>query len=124
MDWLKTSIMHTRGVARGSVGTTHELTEAKQGKYHFTIGPYTDPVLSIRPGDRVVVQTRDAFDGHVKTAQDLPSKVLTMPFVNPQNGPIVVEGAEKGDVPDSAPNCGIIAQVPRGLSPRGTMLSM
>ena len=110
MDWLKTSIMHTRGVARGAIGTTHELTEAKQGKYHFTIGPYTDPVLSIRPGDRVVVQTRDAFDGHVKTAQDLPSKVLTMPFVNPQNGPIIIEGAEKGDV---------VAVYIESMAPRG-----
>ena len=116
MDWLKTSIMHTRGVARGSVGTTHELTEAKQGKYHFTIGPYTEPVLSIRPGDRVVVQTRDAFDGHVKTEQDLPSKVLTMPFVNPQNGPIVIEGAEKGDVVAVY----IESMAPRGDNPRGT----
>ena len=116
MEWLKTSIMHTRGVARGSVGTTHDLTEAKQGKYHFTIGPYTDPVLSIEPGDRVVVQTRDAFDGHVKTAQDLPSKVLKMPFVNPQNGPIMVEGAEKGDVLAVY----IESMAPRGDNPRGT----
>ena len=116
MDWLKTSIMHTRGVAGGGVGTTHELTEARQGKYHFTIGPYTDPVLSIRPGDRVVVQTRDAFDSKVKTAQDLPSKVLTMPFVNPQNGPIVIEGAEKGDVLAVY----IESMAPRGDNPRGT----
>ena len=71
MEWLKTSIMYRRGVGHGSVGTTHELAEARQGKYHFTIGPYSDPVLSIRPGERVVVQTRDAFDGHVKTEQDL-----------------------------------------------------
>jgi amidase len=116
MEWLKTSIMHTRGVANGGVGTTHELTEAKQGKYHFTIGPYTDPVLSIKPGDRVVVQTRDAFDGHVKTEKDLPSKVLTMPFVNPQNGPIVIEGAEKGDVIAVY----IESMAPRGDNPRGT----
>ncbi|MBC7484479.1 MAG: acetamidase/formamidase family protein, partial [Rhizobacter sp.] len=116
MEWLKTSIMHTRGVAHGSVGTTHELTEAKQGKYHFTIGPYTDPVLTIKPGDRVVVQTRDAFDGRVKTAQDLPSRVLTMPFVNPQNGPIMVEGAEKGDVLAVY----IESMAPRGDNPRGT----
>ena len=116
MNWLTTSIMHTRGVAGGAVGTTHELTEAKQGKYHFTIGPYTDSVLSIRPGDRVVVQTRDAFDGHVRTAQDLPSKVLTMPFVNPQNGPIIVEGAEKGDVVAVY----IESMAPRGDNPRGT----
>ena len=116
MEWLKTSIMHARGVAHGNVGTTHELTEARQGKYHFTIGPYTDPVLSIQPGDRVVVQTRDAFDGRVKTEQDLPSKVLKMPFVNPQNGPIIVEGAEKGDVLAVY----IESMAPRGENPRGT----
>lgn len=116
MDWLKTSIMHTRGMARGAVGATHQLTEARQGKYHYTIGPYTDPVLSIRPGDRVVVQTRDAFDGKVRTTQDLPSKVLTMPFVNPQNGPIVVEGADKGDVLAVY----IESMAPRGDNPRGT----
>ena len=116
MEWLKTSIMHTRGVAHGNVGITHELTEARQGKYHFTIGPYTDPVLSIQPGDRVVVQTRDAFDCHVKTEQDLPSKVLKMPFVNPQNGPIIVEGAEKGDVLAVY----IESMAPRGENPRGT----
>ena len=116
MEWLKTSIMHTRGVAHGNVGITHELTEARQGKYHFTIGPYTDPVLSIQPGDRVVVQTRDAFDGRVKTEQDLPSKVLKMPFVNPQNGPIIVEGAEKGDVLAVH----IESMAPRGENPRGT----
>lgn len=116
MDWLPTSIMYTRGVAKGAVGATHDLSEAVQGTYHYTIGPYTQPVLHIRPGDRVVVQTRDAFDGKVKTAQDLPSKVLNMPFVNPQNGPIVVEGAEKGDVLAVY----IESMAPRGDNPRGT----
>jgi acetamidase/formamidase len=116
MDWLKTSIMHTRGVAGGRVGATHDLSEAVQGKYHFTIGPYTDPVLTIAPGDRVVVQTRDAFDGKVGTEQDLPSRVLKMPFVNPQNGPIVVSGAEPGDVLAVY----IESMAPRGPNPRGT----
>ena len=90
MSWLDTSIMNTRGVAGGRVGTTHELTEAKQGTYHFTMGPYSQPVLHVKPGDRIVVETRDAFGGAVKTEQDLPSKVLKMPFVNPQNGPIMI----------------------------------
>ena len=61
MEWLKQSIMHTRGIAGGKAGETHELTEARQGKYHFTMGPYSDPVLSIKPGDRIVVETRDAI---------------------------------------------------------------
>src|SRR5690606_1642209 len=105
-----------RGVAGGNVGDTHELTEARQGTFHFTMGPYSEPVLTIRPGDRVVVETRDAFGGAVKTEQDLPSKVLRMPFANPQNGPIMVEGAEPGD----ALAVYIESMKPRGTNPRGT----
>ncbi|MEW9586189.1 hypothetical protein [Paraburkholderia sp. DGU8] len=66
MKWLEKSIMYTRGVARGEVRQTHELTEARQGKFHYTMGPYSDPVLHIAPGDRVIVETRDAFDGKIR----------------------------------------------------------
>lgn len=116
MKWLTESIMDTRGEAKGRVGETHELTEARQGTYHFTMGPYSEPVLAIRPGDRIVVETRDAFGGAVKTEQDMPSKVLRMPFVNPQNGPIMIEGAEPGD----AVAVYIESMKPRGDNPRGT----
>ena len=116
MSWLHDSIMVRRGVAQGRVHATHALTEAAQGTYHYTIGPYSQPVLTVRPGDRVVVETRDAFEGKVKTAEDLPSRVLTMPFVNPQNGPILVEGAEPGDVLAVY----IESIAPRGPNPRGT----
>ena len=47
MKWLEQSIMHTRGVARGKAGATHQLDEARQGKCHFTMGPYSEPVLAI-----------------------------------------------------------------------------
>ena len=116
MSWLEQSIMHIRGVARGRVGRTHHLTEEVQGRYLYTIGPYSEPVLHIEPGDRVVVQTRDAFEGKVRTEQDLPSKVLTVPFLNPQNGPIMIAGAEKGDVVAVH----IESIRPRGDNPRGT----
>ena len=59
--WVTDSIMYKRGVGGGSSGVTHELTEERQGTYHYTIGPYSDPVLHIKPGDRVVVETRDAL---------------------------------------------------------------
>ena len=97
MDWLDSSIMTRRGWAGGETGATHHLTEEVQGEFHFTIGPYSDPVLHIAPGDRVIVDTMDAFGGAVQTEDDLPSAKLTMPYVNPQNGPIMVEGAEIGD---------------------------
>ena len=116
MTWLNDSIMRRRGLAQGRTPTLHHLTEAMQGKFHYTIGPYSDPVLQVQPGDRIVVDTRDAFEGKVKTEKDLPSKVLTMPFVNPQNGPIMVEGAEPGDVLAVY----IEHMAPRGPNPRGT----
>jgi acetamidase/formamidase len=116
MDWIKQSIMHKRGVARGQVGQTHELSEARQGTFHYTIGPYSQPVLQVAPGDRIVVDTRDAFDGKIQTEQDLPSQKLRVPFLNPQSGPIMIEGAEKGDVVAVY----IESMLPRGANPRGT----
>jgi len=116
MAWIDESLAAQRGVGWARQPHTHLLSEAVQKKYHYTIGPYSDPVLRIAPGDRVVVETRDAFEGAVKTEQDLPSKVLRMPFVNPQNGPIMVEGAEKGDTLAVH----IESMLPRGPNPRGT----
>lgn len=116
MDWLKTSIMKSRGAGQARDAQTHDLTEAKQGTYHYTIGPYSEPVLTIHPGDRVIVETRDAFEGAIQTERDRPSEKLTLPFVNPQNGPIMVTGAEKGD----ALAVYIESMVPRGSNPRGT----
>jgi acetamidase/formamidase len=116
MSWLDTSYMAKRGVARGRTGVTHQLTEAKQGKYHYVYGPYAEPVLSIRPGDIVVAETQDAFEGAIRSETDKPSEVLHMPFLNPQCGPIAVEGAEKGDV-----LCVHIHSIePRGPQPVGT----
>jgi len=115
-DWVENSIMYKHGVGGGSSGTTHHLTEEVQGTYIYTIGPYSDPVITIKPGDQVVVETHDAFEGAIKTEQDKPSELLRMPFLNPQAGPIMVEGAESGDTVAIH----IERMDPRGPQPRGT----
>src|SRR5205085_1739635 len=115
-DWLGSSIMAQRGVGFGGAPQAHELTEAKQGRFHFTIGPYSDPVLTVRPGDRIVVETRDAFGGAIQTEQDLPTQKVRLPFANPQSGPIMIEGAEPGDTVAVL----IETMAPRGANPRGT----
>ena len=116
MSWITQSYMGKKAVARGKQGATHRLTEAVQGKYRYVYGPYADPVITIKPGDVVAAETHDAFEGRIKTEDDLPTKVLTMPFVNPQCGPIAVEGAEKGDTV-----CVHILSIePRGPQPVGT----
>jgi acetamidase/formamidase len=51
----------------------------------------------IQPGTRIISWTEDCFDGAVKTAADLPSKVMTPGHDNPQTGPFYIEGAEPGD---------------------------
>ena len=40
--WLDGSIAALRGVGWRGKSRLHELTEAAQGKYHYTIGPYSD----------------------------------------------------------------------------------
>lgn len=116
MTWLDGSYMARQGVARGKRGRTHLLTKDVQGGYCYVYGPYARPVLSIVPGDLVVAETEDAFGGAIKTERDLPSNSITMPFVNPQCGPIAVEGAEKGD----ALCVHILSIKPRGPQPVGT----
>lgn len=116
MSWLTTSYMGRKAVSGGREGKTHLLNKAVQGDYHFVYGPYAKPVLSIRPGDTVIAETEDAFGGAIKTERDLPSQKLRMPYVNPQCGPIAVEGAEPGDV-----LCVHIKSIlPRGPQPVGT----
>jgi amidase len=74
-----------------------EADQIAKGGYSYVYGPYREPVLHIEPGDTVVVETEDAFESKLKSANDRPSAVLKVPFLNPQSGPIHVKGAEKGD---------------------------
>ena len=115
-DWVSNSIMYKKGVGGGKSGFTHQLTESVQGQYVYTMGPYSDPVLNIKPGDQVICETRDAFEGKITSENDKPSEILEMPFLNPQCGPIMVEGAVKGDTIAVH----IESMLPRGPQPRGT----
>jgi formamidase len=57
------------------------------------------PVVTVAPGDRVVLECRDALDGQfspTSTVDDV-AKADLMP-VHPLTGPVFVEGAEPGDL--------------------------
>jgi acetamidase/formamidase len=116
MSWLETSIMARRGLAKGKPGKIHAITEASQGQYHYVYGPYAKPVLTVDPGAVISAETHDAFEGKIKHETDKPSEILNFPFLNPQNGPIYVNGAEKGDTLAVY----IKSIVPRGPQPVGT----
>lgn len=121
MSWFEQSLMARRGVAGGKAGEHHVLDEARQGKYHYVYGPYAQPVLHVEPGAVITAETHDAFEGKLRTEQDLPSQHLNFPFLNPQNGPIHVKGAQKGDClavyireirPRGPQPCGTTALIP------------
>ncbi len=81
--------------------------------------PDIPPVQRCEPGDDVLLETRDAFDGQIQpnsTAEDVGAANLDV--VHPLTGPVYIEGAEPGDllvvdILDVAPEpFGFTVQVP------------
>lgn len=67
-------------------------------RYSYVFSPYLEPVARIRPGQPVTIECEDAFESRIRSADDLPSTALSSAkFLNPQTGPIYVEGASPGD---------------------------
>jgi formamidase len=57
------------------------------------------PVLRVEPGDRVVMETRDAFDGQIGAGSDAETvRRADLGPVHPLTGPVYVVGAEPGDL--------------------------
>ncbi|HEU4493121.1 MAG TPA: acetamidase/formamidase family protein [Rubrobacteraceae bacterium] len=58
-----------------------------------------EPVVEVDPGDTVVYETRDAFDGQLNshsTAEDIGN--ISLGPVHPLTGPVFVKGAAPGDL--------------------------
>jgi formamidase len=61
--------------------------------------PDIPPAVRCEPGDEVILETRDAFDGQM--TRDAPLETVAAPnldVVHPLTGPVYVAGAERGDV--------------------------
>src|SRR5690349_16343070 len=80
-----------------SVSVSVSVREIRQsGPYQYVFGRYAEPVARVRPGETVAIYTEDAFESRITRADDRPSEILGS-YLNPQTGPIYVEGAEPGD---------------------------
>ena len=64
--------------------------------YHYVFGPFAEPVERVSPGERVAIYTVDAFGDALTNENQSVSGVLG-PYLNPQTGPLYIEGAEPGD---------------------------
>jgi len=71
------------------------------GTGHNRWHPDIPPAVRCEPGDEVILDTRDAFDGQM--TPDASLDVVAAPnldVVHPLTGPVYVEGAEPGDLLD------------------------
>src|SRR3989442_9160480 len=73
---------------------------------HTRFHPAIKPVITVKPGDTVIMETRDAFDGQItrtSTAADViptfSGGPLNLNLVHPLTGPVAIQGAEPGDLP-------------------------
>jgi formamidase len=61
--------------------------------------PEIPPIVHCEPGDEVVLETRDAFDGQMGPQATLDTVAApNLDVVHPLTGPVYVEGAEPGDL--------------------------
>ncbi|MDP9454439.1 MAG: acetamidase/formamidase family protein [Actinomycetota bacterium] len=78
--------------------TEARTVEIKPKDYSYVFNPYREPIERVSPGDRVTIHTNDAFESRIQSKDDVASKALaTAKFLNPQTGPVYVEGAQPGD---------------------------
>ena len=68
-------------------------------KGHNRWHPDIPPALEVEPGEEVVLQTRNAFDGGV-TPDTRPEDLnnVNLGLVHPLTGPVYIQGAQPGDL--------------------------
>jgi formamidase len=72
----------------------HEA-ETGHNRWHEDIAP----VCEVEQGERVIIETRDAFDGQLdRSSTDADVGRLNLDCVHPLTGPVYVKGAEPGDL--------------------------
>ena len=69
----------------------------QEGPYCYTYSPFHKPIAQVKTGETVCIHTVDAFENKMTPEVKEFADVCTYPFLNPQTGPIIVEGAQPGD---------------------------
>jgi formamidase len=87
--------MATHEVRVDYAKTLQEQPETGHNRWH----PDIPPVVRCDPGDEVILQTRDAFDGQMGPEATLETVgAPNLNLVHPLTGPVFVNGAEPGDL--------------------------
>ncbi len=87
-------------MATHEVRVDHAKTLGEEpGTGHNRWHPDIPPIVTCEPGDEVVLQTRDAFDGQMGPTATLETVgAPNLNVVHPLTGPVFVNSAEPGDI--------------------------
>ena len=72
------------------------VTKVTRDRLFFAFEPKLNPVIHVKQGEEVLLETHDCFEGQIQKPQDLVDK-LDWNHVNPATGPVYIEGAKPGD---------------------------
>lgn len=73
------------------------MKEIRQpGMHSYVFSPYHESIARVEPGEVFAVYTKDALEDRIDSTELKPTEILG-DYLNPQTGPIWVEGAEPGD---------------------------
>ena len=68
------------------------------GEHSYVYSKDLEPIATVKPGEIVEIHTKDAFGNRITSENNLPSVTLVdVAGLNPQTGPLYIEGAEPGD---------------------------
>ncbi len=76
----------------------------KQANLVYEIDHRLAPVITVKQGERFILETEDAASGLIReetfvaSPQNRPTHRFDPPLLNPVAGPVYIEGSEKGDV--------------------------
>ncbi|WP_315116319.1 acetamidase/formamidase family protein [uncultured Clostridium sp.] len=73
------------------------VKEFDKSKVIYEFSPNNKGVYFVKEGEEFWVETEDCYGGQIRTEKDLRSNIDSS-AMNPSTGPIVVDGAEEGDV--------------------------
>jgi amidase len=62
----------------------------------YKMSAQNKPVMTVKPSETIVIETRDGFGGAIKSDSD-PFPVIDLERVNQTTGPVYVQGAQPGD---------------------------
>jgi amidase len=80
---------------------TEQLPRLRRDQIHLFFDPQREPLIRVKSGDRLVVETEDAHMGSIRSETDVYQSLADvfqkLGGANPVTGPIYVEGVEPGD---------------------------